>query len=123
VEMHQARNYEEFSWIDNSIQCNNENEDCEEVIVEQIAAKHWKTSEDQETNEDDTTERDQLINYDAMKFIAGLQLYFMQEGHEGSRISALETRTDFVWLQSIKRTWQGTLSVPLSLTVKKCMHV
>jgi hypothetical protein len=42
--------------------------------------------------------------------IAGLPLYFMQEGNESSPISALETCADFVQLQSIKRTRQGTLN-------------
>jgi hypothetical protein len=36
------------------------NEDCEEATVEQISAKHQKTSADQETNEDDTTECEQV---------------------------------------------------------------
>jgi hypothetical protein len=44
-----------FSCMHNSLQCYNENYDCEDVIVEQIAAKHQKTSKDQETDEDDTT--------------------------------------------------------------------
>jgi hypothetical protein len=43
LEMHNVGNYEEFSCIDNSLQCYNENEDCEDAIVEQIAAKHQKT--------------------------------------------------------------------------------
>jgi hypothetical protein len=33
----------------------------------------------------------------------------MQKDNEGSPISALETWADFVQLQSIKRTQQGTL--------------
>jgi hypothetical protein len=32
--MHHIRNYEEFSYIDSSLQCYNENEDCEEAIAE-----------------------------------------------------------------------------------------
>jgi hypothetical protein len=64
--------------------------------------KHQKTSEDQETDEDDMTERERVCNRDARKFIAGLRVYFMQEGNEGS----LETCADFVQLHSIKRTWQ-----------------
>jgi hypothetical protein len=43
-----------FSCIDNSLQCYNENKDCEEAIVEQIAAEHQTTSE-QETDQDDMT--------------------------------------------------------------------
>jgi hypothetical protein len=50
--------YEEFSTIDSSLQCCNDNEDCEEAVVERIAAKHHKTSEDQETGKDDTTEHE-----------------------------------------------------------------
>jgi hypothetical protein len=49
-----------------------------------------------------------VTNQDARKFIAGLRLYLMLEGNEGSPISALETCTDFVQLQSIKITRQGT---------------
>jgi hypothetical protein len=44
LEMHHVGNYEDFSCMDNSLQCYNENEDCEDEIVEQIAAKHEKTS-------------------------------------------------------------------------------
>jgi hypothetical protein len=108
LEMHHG-NYEEFSCIDNSLQCYNENEDCEDAIVEQIAVKRQKTSQYQETEEEDMTECERVTNQDAGKFIAGLRLYFMQEGNECSPISALETCANFVQLQSIKRTWQGTL--------------
>jgi uncharacterized membrane protein len=55
-----------------SLQCYNENEDCEDAIVEQIATKHQKTSEHQETDEDDTTERERVTNQDARIIIAGL---------------------------------------------------
>jgi hypothetical protein len=96
-----------FSCIDNSPQCYDKNKDSEEAIVEQIAADHQKTS-DQETDHDDTTEGELVTNQDARTFIAGLRLYFMQEGIEGSPVSALETCNDFVQLQSIKRTRQGT---------------
>jgi hypothetical protein len=72
------------------------------------------TRRHQETDEDDTTERERMTNQDARKFIAGLWLYFMQEGNEGSPISALETCADFVQLQSVTRTRQGTLDQFLS---------
>jgi hypothetical protein len=55
------------------------------------------------------TERERVTNQDGRKFIAGLRLYFMQEGNEGSPTSALETCANFVQLQPIKRTRQGTL--------------
>jgi hypothetical protein len=48
------------------------------------------------------TEYERVCNQDDRKFIAGLQLHFIQEGNEGS----LETCTDFVQLHSGKRTWQ-----------------
>jgi hypothetical protein len=78
--------------IDNCFQCYNENEDSEDAVVEKIAAKHQKTWEYQETDDDDTTEHERATDQDAGKFIAGLRLYFMQEGSEGSPISALETQ-------------------------------
>jgi hypothetical protein len=43
-----------------------------------------------------------------MRMATGQRVYFMQEGNEGSPILALETFTDMVQLQSIKRTRQGT---------------
>jgi hypothetical protein len=58
----------------NSLPCYNENEDCEEVTVEQSAAKHHKTSENQETDEDDT-KCEQVTIHDARKFTA--ELYFI----------------------------------------------
>jgi hypothetical protein len=57
VKMHHIGNYEEFSFIYSSLQCYSENEDCEEAVVEWIAAKHQETS-DQETDEGDTTEHE-----------------------------------------------------------------
>jgi hypothetical protein len=72
LELHLVGNYEKFSYIDNSPQCYNENEDCVEGIVEQIAAKHWKSSEDWETDEDDMTKHERVTNQDARKFIARL---------------------------------------------------
>jgi hypothetical protein len=63
------------------------NFDCEEAVVEQTATKHQKTSESQETDEDDTTECEQVTNHAARKFIAGLRLYFIQEDNEGSPTS------------------------------------
>jgi hypothetical protein len=60
-----------FSCMDSSLQCYNENEDCEDTVVEQIAAKHQKTSEYQETDEDDMTEHERVTNQDARKFVAG----------------------------------------------------
>jgi hypothetical protein len=41
-----------------------------------------------------------LQNTNAIKFIAGLWLYVMQEGTEGDPTSVLETCADFVQLQS-----------------------
>jgi hypothetical protein len=58
LEMHHVRNYEQVSCIDSSLQWYNENEDCVEAVVEQIATKRQKTSEDQESNEGNTTERE-----------------------------------------------------------------
>jgi hypothetical protein len=72
LEMHHFGNHEEFTCIGNSLQCYNENEDCEDAIVEQIAVKHQKTSEYQETDEDDVTEHERVTNQDGRKFIAGL---------------------------------------------------
>jgi hypothetical protein len=35
-------NYEEFSFINSSLQCCHENEDCDEAVVERLAARHQK---------------------------------------------------------------------------------
>jgi hypothetical protein len=54
LKMHHVEDHEESSCINNSLKCYKENEDCEEATVEQTAAIHHKTS-DQEPNEDDMT--------------------------------------------------------------------
>jgi hypothetical protein len=77
LEIHHIWNCEEFSVTEHSLQCYNANDDCEEATVEQIMEKHYKTSEDQETNEDDMTEHERVTNQDARKFTAGLWPYFM----------------------------------------------
>jgi hypothetical protein len=123
LEMHCFRSYEEFSCINNSLHWYNENEDSEEAIIEQIAVKHQKTSDNHETNDDNRSECEWVTNQDAMKFI-GLWLSLTQEGNEGNPISALETYTDFVQWQSIKNTAAYTQSIPLSsLTTEKYMSV
>jgi hypothetical protein len=71
--------------------------------------KDQNKSEGQEINGDDTTERERVTDQNDRKFIAGLRIYFLQEGNGGSRISALETWVVFVLLQPIERTRQGTL--------------
>jgi hypothetical protein len=84
--MHQVRNYEEFSCTDNSLQCYNENEVCEEAVVEHIAAKHQKAPDQETDDDDDDIEPERVTNQDARKRIAGLRLHFMQEANEGSLI-------------------------------------
>jgi hypothetical protein len=73
LEMHHIRTYGEFSCVDSSLECYNENEDCEEAVVEQIAAKHQKTSEDQEIDKEDTTKREKVTNRDARKAMKAAQ--------------------------------------------------
>jgi hypothetical protein len=105
-EMYHIANYEKFSRIDSSLQCLWKwrlwGSNCW-----QTAAKHLKTSEDRETDEDDRTERERVADQDAKQPAAGLQFHFMQEDNE--RSPALETCPHFVQLQSSGRTRQGTL--------------
>jgi hypothetical protein len=54
LDMHRIGNYKMLSCLDHSLQCYNENEDCDKAIVEKIAVKDQKTS-DQGTDEDDMT--------------------------------------------------------------------
>jgi hypothetical protein len=85
LEMHHVGNYEEFSCIDSSLQYYNENEDCGEAINEKIAVKQQKTPKEEVTGEDDTKKCEQAYNQDARKFIAALQLHFLQEGTRNLR--------------------------------------
>jgi hypothetical protein len=109
-----VRNYEEFEGIDNNVECYNENEDCEDETVESILSKQQDEElEGEESDEDDISELERVTTQDIRKFIDWLRRYFMQEGNEGSPLSALDVCADFVHSQSInqsiKRTWQGTL--------------
>jgi hypothetical protein len=54
-EVYHVRNYEEFSCINSSLQCCNENDDCEESVVEPFPVKCQKISEDQENVKHDMT--------------------------------------------------------------------
>jgi hypothetical protein len=96
-EVQKVRNYEEFEGIDNNVECYNENENCEDEIVESILSKHQDEElEDEESDEDDTFELERVITLNARKFIDRLRRYFMQEGNEGSPLPALDICADFV---------------------------
>jgi hypothetical protein len=58
LEINLIRNCEEFSYIFSSHLCFNENVDHEVVVVGEIAKKHQKITEGQETDKDDTTEHE-----------------------------------------------------------------
>jgi hypothetical protein len=61
---------------------------------------------------------------DARKYTAGIGLYIMQEGNEGSPVSALETCAAFVQLQSSRENGRAHSSIPpISLTVGRHMCV
>jgi hypothetical protein len=109
VELQQVKNYEEFLSIDNELQCYDENEDYDAEIVARITAKRTTSSEDQESDDDTPNELVQVTTQDARKCIETLRCYFMQEGNEGSPITALDVFSDFVQVQSVNRTRQITL--------------
>jgi hypothetical protein len=62
LELQHLKNYEEVVGIDNRLQCYNENEDCDDAVVQQIAAKHQQTSEDQEADMVDIPELERVRN-------------------------------------------------------------
>ncbi|KII71184.1 hypothetical protein RF11_09205 [Thelohanellus kitauei] len=92
-------NYEEFSTIDNNLQCYDNIEDCDDLIVE----------EDEEDDDDDDDSHVPVTNHEAKKCMVVLQRYFMQEGNEGSPTSALNICADFVEVKCIKNKRQTTL--------------
>jgi hypothetical protein len=57
LDLQPIRIYEEFRGTNNSLQRYNEDEDCQDAVVEQITAKHQETSDDQESDETDTPEQ------------------------------------------------------------------
>jgi hypothetical protein len=60
-EEQKLRNYEEFEGIDNNVVCYNENEDCENEIVESILSKYQDEElEGEESDEDDTSELERV---------------------------------------------------------------
>nr|CAD7615393.1 unnamed protein product [Timema genevievae] len=67
--------------------------------------QNTETTEKQENDDNETPER--VTDQNARKYIAELRCYFMQEGNEGSPLSALDTCADFVQVKSIKKTRQG----------------
>ncbi|XP_051784514.1 tigger transposable element-derived protein 6-like [Erpetoichthys calabaricus] len=73
LQVQSVENYEEFISIDDNIECYNENEDCDDVIVEEIAVKREETTDNQETDKANAHEEiEQMTHCDARKFIAGL---------------------------------------------------
>jgi hypothetical protein len=92
-----------FSFSYDSLQKSyNENEDCGEANVEQIAVKHQTTSGEQESD-DDTTELQRVTIQAAMKSTC------RKEMEAVPCISALQTCADFVQLRSTRTVQQATL--------------
>ena len=108
-ELPQITNWEEFLSIDNNLACYNENENCDQAIIEQIITERSGTAEIVESDENDTSENERVTNNDARRHVAALRRYFMQEGNEGSPFSALDICSDFVEVQSNKQLRQSTL--------------
>jgi hypothetical protein len=107
--------------IDNSLQWYNKDEGCEEAIVELIAARHRKTSDDQQTDGEDTTERERVTIQDARKLITSF--------HAGRKRGLSYICTgNLRWICSVAvdpenavgRTPQFSST---SVTVKKCTRV
>jgi hypothetical protein len=74
-------------------------------MVESILSKHQDEElEGEESDEDDTSELERVATQDARKFIDRLRRYFMQEGNEGSPLSALDVCADFVHSVNQKNT-------------------
>ncbi|KAL1488913.1 hypothetical protein ABEB36_014700 [Hypothenemus hampei] len=109
-----AVNTEEFSTIDDYLLCYDENEDCEDAIIDRIKSRNQENNnEDVEDGADDDPPVS-VTNHEARKYITGLQRYFMQEGNEKSPMSALNICANFVEIQSYKKR-QSTLDVFLHI--------
>lgn len=67
-----------------------------------LAAKHQESSEDLESDEVDTPDLGLVSDQDARK--TELHCYFMQEGNEGSPLSAPDIRANLIQMKSIKRS-------------------
>ena len=101
-------NCAEYLSIDNNIECFDENEDCEDSIVEHMLATNPKLGEAQESDDEDPPEQ-MVTDLEARKCISCLKPYFMQIGNEGSPTSALDICADFLEMQSQKGSRQSTL--------------
>jgi len=92
-------NYDEFLTIDKNLPCHDDNEDCEDSIVE---------------DDDDGELPVPVTNQETKQQMATLQLYFMQEGNEGSSLSELNICAEFIQQKCMKNFKQTTLDSFLS---------
>ena len=103
-----VENYEQFDSIDDTVSCYNENDHCEDDILEQIAEERQNTMHTAE-DEDDMLDLKHVTNREAKKYIDELRIYFMQESNEGSPITALTACSDFDEMRAVKKSRQSTL--------------
>ena len=71
-------------------------------LLKALSKQQDEELEGKESDEVDTSELERVATQDARNFIDRLRRYFMQEGNEGSPLSALDVCADFVHSQSIK---------------------
>nr|CAD7449399.1 unnamed protein product [Timema bartmani] len=77
-------------------------------------------NEEHETDDNETPKR--VTNQDARKYIAELRCYLLQEGNNGSPLSALNTCADFVQVQSIKKTRQDATWLSTNFGIIVCIE-
>ncbi|XP_060872747.1 tigger transposable element-derived protein 6-like [Metopolophium dirhodum] len=86
----------EFEQLDSNVQCYDQNEYVDDVIIQSIQYQH---NSDEDTDE----EPDPPIRLqEAKKSLETLRLFFLQQGNEESPISALDTCSDYIRQQTLK---------------------
>lgn len=93
----------EFEQLDSNVQCYDQNEYVDDVIIQSI--------QDQYNSDEDTDEEpDPPIRLqEAKKSLETLRLFFLQQGNEESPISALDTCSDYIRQQTLKCKKQSNI--------------
>jgi len=93
----------EFEQLDSNVQCYDQNEYVDDIIIQSIQDQH-------NSDEDKDEEPDPPIRLqEAKKSLETLRLFFLQQGNEESLISALDTYLDYIRQQTIKCKKQSNI--------------
>lgn len=108
--LQRIRNAEQFLSMDDNLECHDDIEDFEDVVLEEIAAKKLCLNDSESDDDGDDSEAPHVTTKEAIKCLDRLRIFFMQDGHEEAPNEKLNACFDFVSMLNVKEMKQKSIT-------------